>query len=63
MYYAVLHAQGRADVTAKLHLIELPLFLISLTLLIQSHGLVGAAWAWVMRMVFDALMLSRLAAK
>lgn len=57
MFYALLHAQGRADITAKLHLIELPLFLIALIILTNQHGPIGAAVAWVMRMTFDSLFL------
>lgn len=57
MYYSLLHAKGRSDITAKLHLIELPLFLLALSLLIGTHGLYGVAWAWVGRTVFDAIFL------
>lgn len=57
MYFALLHAKGRSDVTAKLHLLELPLFAAALYFLIGAFGLYGAAWAWVGRMVFDALLL------
>lgn len=53
MYYALIHAKGRADITAKLHLIELPLFICLLIFLLHQYGLIGAAWAWVGRMVFD----------
>jgi len=58
MFYALLHAKGRADVTAKLHLIELPIFLIILFFLINQLGVIGGAWAWVGRMIFDALALA-----
>lgn len=58
MYYALIHAKGRADLTAKIHLIELPLFIFSLIFLLHHFGLVGAAWAWVGRMVFDAMALA-----
>jgi O-antigen/teichoic acid export membrane protein len=58
MYYALLHARGRADVTAKLHVVELPLFLVVLIGLLYQFGLMGAAWAWVGRMVFDAMALA-----
>lgn len=58
MFYALLHAKGRADITAKLHLIELPLFIGTLLFLLNQFGIVGAAWAWVARMVFDALALA-----
>lgn len=57
MYFALLHAYGRADITAKLHLIELPLFLFALHYLISNFGVVGAAYAWVGRMVLDTTLL------
>lgn len=58
MYYALLHAKGRADITAKLHMIELPIFVTALLFLLHQYGIVGAAWAWVGRMVFDAAALA-----
>lgn len=58
MYYALIHAKGRADLTAKIHLIELPLFMFSLIFFLHHFGLIGAAWAWVGRMVFDAMALA-----
>lgn len=57
MFYALLHAKGRADVTAKLHLIELPLFITALFFSLKQFGIEGAAWAWVGRMIFDAITL------
>lgn len=57
MYFALIHARGRADLTAKIHLLELPLFIFSLIFLLHQFGLVGAACAWVGRMVFDAIAL------
>jgi len=58
MFYALLHAKGRTDMTAKLHVIELPLFLVALFVLLGRYGIDGAAWAWVGRMVFDASALA-----
>jgi O-antigen/teichoic acid export membrane protein len=58
MFYALLHAKGRPDISARLHLIELPLFICVLLLLVDRHGVLGAAWAWVGRMVFDAAVLA-----
>lgn len=58
MFYALIHAKGRSDLTAKLHLVELPIFIGVLFLLLNQYGIVGAAWAWVGRMVFDAAALS-----
>ena len=49
--------------TAKLHLIELPLFLLALYGLIHPYGLYGVAWAWVGRTVFDAIFLKILSNK
>ena len=57
MFYALLHAKGKADITAKIHLVELPIFIFSLVFLIQKFGVVGAAWAWVARMIFDCVAL------
>ena len=57
MFYALLHAKGKADITAKIHLIELPIFIFTLVFLIQNFGVFGAAWAWVARMFFDCVAL------
>ena len=48
---------GRADLTAKLHLLELPLYLAAAWWLIQAYGIEGAAIAWVARVVMDAAVL------
>jgi len=46
---AVIQASGRPDLTAKLHLIELPFYVAMLFLLIKTFGLQGAAAAWTIR--------------
>jgi len=48
---------GRPDLTAKLHLLELPIYLGVLFWLIRADGIEGAAIAWSARTVFDALAL------
>jgi O-antigen/teichoic acid export membrane protein len=58
MFYALIQAKGRPDLTAKLHLVELPLYCAVLLLFLHQFGVVGAAWAWVARMVFDAVALA-----
>lgn len=58
MFYALIHAKGRSDLTAKLHLLELPVFIGILFMFLNQYGIVGAAWAWVGRMVFDAAALA-----
>lgn len=57
MYYAAIHAGGRADITAKIHLVELPLYLLTLVILLKVYGVAGAACAWTLRMAIDALLL------
>jgi O-antigen/teichoic acid export membrane protein len=52
-----LHAAGRPDVTAKVHMIELPLYVPLAWWLIHSFGIEGAAVAWVLRVSLDAALL------
>jgi hypothetical protein len=63
MYSSVLHAGGRSDLTARLHILELPFYISSLLILINLHGLKGAALAWVGRMVVDAFAIFLMAKK
>jgi O-antigen/teichoic acid export membrane protein len=55
--YGLLQGQGRPDITAKLHLLELPFFLLLLWGGIHWLGLAGAALAWSLRVAADALLL------
>lgn len=57
MYFSLLHAYGKTKMTAVLHLLELPFFIAALYVLITHYGVVGAAVAWALRMVVDALAL------
>jgi len=59
--YALLQAHGRSDVTAKLHVAELPLFAIMLVLSVHFLGITGAALAWTMRVALDTGLLYGLA--
>ena len=52
--YALLQAHGRSDLTAKLHLLELPIFVGMLVSFVSLWGLVGAALAWTLRVALDA---------
>lgn len=45
---------GRPDVPAKLHLVELPLYALTLWVLVGRMGIEGAAWTWVLRAGADA---------
>ena len=55
--FALVQGCGRPDIAAKFHLAELPLYLATAWWLIRSHGLEGAAIAWVARVTVDALLL------
>lgn len=57
MPYALLQASGRPDLTAKLHLIEVPCYLGLLYWAIQMHGIEGAALAWTCRLTVEAAVL------
>lgn len=59
--FTLLQASGRADLVAKAHLAELPVYVAVLALLVASAGINGAAWAWTLRSVADAVILSVLA--
>jgi len=55
--FGLIQSAGRPDLTAKLHLIELPLYLLILWWLVGAYGIVGAAMAWVLRVAVDTLLL------
>jgi len=57
MPYALLQASGRPDVTAKLHLMEVPVFLGMVWWLVSIWGIAGAAAAWCLRVVLDTALL------
>ena len=57
MPYALLQASGRPDVTAKLHLIEVPCYIALLYWGIRMRGIEGAALAWTFRLVAEAAIL------
>lgn len=57
MPYLALQSAGRADLPAKFHALEIPLYLGLLWLLLGRYGLVGAAVAWALRTLIDTLAL------
>jgi O-antigen/teichoic acid export membrane protein len=59
----LVQGSGRPDLGARLHLVELPLYLAAVWLLIRSHGIEGAAIAWLGRVTVDAVALFFLAAR
>jgi O-antigen/teichoic acid export membrane protein len=59
--YSAIQAAGRADLTAKLHLAELPIFFVASLVLTTRYGVAGAAAAWSARLVLDWLALTWIA--
>ncbi len=55
--FTVIQGLGRPDLTAKLHLLELPFYAASLWFLLKHMGLAGAALAWTLRLLLDAVLL------
>jgi O-antigen/teichoic acid export membrane protein len=58
---SLLQASGRPDLTAKLNLIELPVYVVVSSLLIRHFGIVGAASAWLLRAGVDMYFSTRFA--
>ena len=56
--FAWIQAAGRSDVTGKLHLVQLPVYVVLLVALTHTLGIVGAAIAWSTRALADAVLLS-----
>lgn len=54
--YALVQGAGRPDITAKLHLAQLPFYLVAVWWLISRLGIEGAAIAWVARVGIDTIV-------
>lgn len=61
--YTLLHAHGKPKITAILHAIEFPLYFMILYFLISEFNLIGAAFAWTIRVLIDMLVLLFVAKK
>ncbi len=59
--YGLLQGQGRPDVIAKLHALEVVPYVILLWFMLHRFGILGAAVAWSIRVAVDALFLLALA--
>lgn len=55
--YAALQGAARPELIAKLHLIELPLYVMAILVLVRTLGLPGAAIAWTGRVSIDTVAL------
>lgn len=61
--FAFVQGIGRPDLSAKLHLMELPIYVFVLVVLVSAYGVAGAAFAWMLRTALDASALCFLAAR
>ena len=55
--FGLVQSAGRPDLTAKLHVIELPFYLLVLWWLLNTYGIVGVALAWLLRVAVDTAVL------
>jgi O-antigen/teichoic acid export membrane protein len=55
--YGLLQSAGRSDLTAKCHLLELPVYALALLVLCREFGIVGVAIAWGLRVGIDLVLL------
>ena len=55
--FALIQGVGRPDITAKFHFVELPFYLLILWKFTTDFGIAGAAYAWVLRVSLDAILL------
>jgi O-antigen/teichoic acid export membrane protein len=61
--FTFLQGIGKPDITAKVHLIELPLYLIAILIAINEAGINGVAFVWFIRMLIDFIVLFQLTKK
>ena len=55
--FALVQSAGRPDLTAKLHVLELPLYLSAVWVLTKRMGIEGTAIACTARLVLDAVLI------
>ncbi len=55
--FALIQAAGRPVWVALLHLVQLPFYLGALWIMVETHGIEGAALAWLGRIVIDTAVL------
>jgi O-antigen/teichoic acid export membrane protein len=55
--FAFVQGRGRPDITAKLHLLELPVYMLMIAAFLPLWGIEGAALAWTLRVALDTILL------
>lgn len=59
--FALIQGIGRADITGKLHLLELPFYMAAVWYLTVHYGIIGTAVAWLVRVAADCILLFAIA--
>lgn len=59
--FSLLQGVGRPDLSARLHLVEIPIYLVTAWVLIGRFGMEGAGMAWFVRCVLEAAVMFVLA--
>ena len=57
VFATMIQGIGRPDLGAKLHLIELPLYVPALLWGVRHHGIMGASVVWTGRVLLDGILL------
>ncbi|MDD3151178.1 MAG: flippase [Candidatus Gastranaerophilales bacterium] len=55
--YSFIQSCGRSDITAKLHILELIIYLPILYFSVKNFGIIGVASAWLFRAMIDFILL------
>jgi O-antigen/teichoic acid export membrane protein len=55
--FALVQGAGRADITGKLNLLELPFYLVCVWVLTKHFGIQGTAIAWSLRVIVECILL------
>jgi O-antigen/teichoic acid export membrane protein len=55
--FAYLQASGKAGLAARMHMIQLPLFLVAMYVAVTMYGILGAAVVWSCRVIADLLVM------
>lgn len=55
--FTLIQSADRPKIIALIHIVELPLYVIALWLMGKAYGSVGAAYAWLGRIVIDAVLM------
>lgn len=61
--FGLIQSAKRPDITSKIHLFELPLYILAIWVCIPHYGIVGAAVVWSIRSIIDFLLLFFIANK